>query len=112
LLKARDHVPKFMSSDAGYHLAKRPPRAAWSPTPELPRNITGAVIAAGEDYVPRQTRPLLAFIITGIELIRLTTPFLGELLGALLMSYLRSCFDHPIHAYMDCLSVIKILRDG
>jgi hypothetical protein len=28
------------------------------------------------------------------------------------MSYLRSCFAHPIHAYMDCLSVIKIVRNG
>jgi hypothetical protein len=111
-LKQQGMTPEFMSSDAGFHLQRLPPSAAWKANPQAPSNITASVIAVAKDWVSGQSKPLLAFVVTGIEKIRLATPFLGELVGALLMAYLRSCFSHPIQAYMDCLSAIKSIKAG
>jgi hypothetical protein len=104
-LKSIGRLPTHMSSDAGSHVAKRPPSAAWSASPQRTRNTTSAIVVTYGLYVPGLTPPLLVFMITAID-------FLGKLIGAVLMAFLRSCFSPPITALMDCLSVIKVVKKG
>jgi hypothetical protein len=107
-LRTNNLTPSHMSSAAGHHLAMRPPSAAWSATPLIASNVTAAVVVVGAGHIPDVTKPHLV-IITGIERLRRANAFLGELVGAVLMTFLRACFANPIYAYMDCQSVLKIV---
>jgi hypothetical protein len=109
-LRENNLIPSHMSSDAGYHVAKHPPSAAWSATPFIASNVTAAVVVVGAGHIPDVTKPQLIIRVTGIERLRRANAFLGELVGAVLMTFLRVCFANPIYAYMDCQSVMKIVQ--
>jgi hypothetical protein len=85
-------MPTHMSSEDGSHVTKRPPSAACSASPLLVRNTTSVVVVTDGLYISYLTRPLPVFIILGIELIRNATFFLEELIGVVLMAFLRFCF--------------------
>jgi hypothetical protein len=109
-LRENNLIPSHMSSDAGFHVAKRPPSAAWSATPLIASNVTAAVVVVGAGHIPDVTKPYLIIRVTVIERLRRANAFFGELVGAVLMTFLRACFANLIYAYMDCQSVIKIVQ--
>jgi hypothetical protein len=109
-LREKNLTPSHMSSDAGFHVARRPPSAAWSATPLIASNVMAAVVVVGAGHIPDETRPFLIIRVIGIERLRRANAFLGELIGAVLMTFLRACFANPIYAYMDCQSVMKIVQ--
>jgi hypothetical protein len=109
-LRVNNLIPSHMFSDAGYHVAQRPPSAAWSATPLIASYVTAAVVVVGAGHIPDVTKPHLIIRVTGIERLRRSNAFLGELVGAVLMTFLRVCFANPIYAYMDCQSVLKIVQ--
>jgi hypothetical protein len=65
-------------------------------------------VVACEKFDPGNSPPAAAIIIEGIERIKLLNPFLGEMIGGIAMSYLRSSFPNPITADMDCAAVINL----
>jgi hypothetical protein len=109
-LRKNHLIPSHMSYDAGFYVARRPPSAAWSATPLIASNVTAAVVVVGAGHIPDVTRPFLIIRVIGIERLRRANAFLGELVGAVLMTFLRACFANPIYAYMDCQSVMKIVQ--
>jgi hypothetical protein len=73
-------------------------------------NVTAAVVVVGAGHIPDVTKPYLIIRVIGIERLWRANAFLGKLVGAVLMTFLRACFANPIYAYMDCQSVMKLVQ--
>jgi hypothetical protein len=101
-------TPSHMSSDAGFsHTGGLPSSVFTLSQPEV-SNCTACFVVACDKFDPGNSPPAAAIIIKGIERIKLLNPFLGELIGGIAVSYLRSSFPNPITADMDCAAVINL----
>jgi hypothetical protein len=101
-------TPLHMSSDAGFSLTGGLPSSVFTLSQPKVSNCTACFVVACDKLDPGNSPPATAIIIEGIERIKLLNPFLGELIGGIAMSYIRSSFPNPIIADMDCAAVINL----
>jgi hypothetical protein len=101
-------TPSHVSSNAGFSQTGGLPSSVFTLTQPEVSNCTACFVVACEKFDPGNSPPEAAIIIEGIERIKLLSQFLGKLIGAIAMSYLRSSFPNPITADMDCAAVINL----
>jgi hypothetical protein len=99
-----DIIPDHMSSDAGLDYADGLPHLVFTSNEMPVDNYIVCAMLATSAFSPMFVPPATAVIITGIGRIPDTNPFLGKLIGGLVMAYLHSYYLHPI-ADMNCESV-------
>jgi hypothetical protein len=98
-----------MSSDASFEFAGDKPSSLFSQTSLSVRNATGCVMVADNTFLPKQSPPLLAVLLTGIKRIMDVNSFLAELICGTLMSHLRGHFTgNQILGDMNCGSVLDL----
>jgi hypothetical protein len=97
-----------MSFDAGFSQTGGLPSSVFTLTQPEVSDCTACFVVACKKFDPGKSPPAAAIIIEGIERIKLLNPFLGEMIGGIAMSHLRSSFSNQITADMDCAAVINL----
>jgi hypothetical protein len=101
--------PTHMSSDASFEYAGDKPSSLFSQTSLSVRNATGCVMVADNTFLPKQSPPLLAVLLSGMKRIMNVNSFLAELICGTLLSHLRGHFTgNQILGNMDCGSVLDL----
>jgi hypothetical protein len=101
-------ILSHISSDAGFSQTGGLPISVFTMSQPAVSNCTACFVVAYDKFDPGSSPPAAVIVIKGIKRIKLLNPFLGELIGRIAMSYLRSSFPNPITADMDCAAVINL----